>query len=278
MTGASQNWAIPTDALSVFKAQEKRLTQEERRPRITKASDIMGPGLGPWAVEMVDLDSEAAAFNGMWYVPEGAVGSPDDTKKWMGLTIGHPERGGMQIMWTFEGADAPHVSMQRGFDIAPAGTTRFFSAWTAIGGGGGPDPDPPTVWQSFIEEDPMLFGTNGSTKNAALGTVVGQGKPTFRKITPTLVKLAGYLQHPSDVDYFSTTLMNVCNLPVSHRPADTSNFNRQFFIATTNLRFPAQVVFNAVNGAIEARAESTTTEFAGVYLDGIIIDLKATDV
>lgn len=139
MSGQSQNWPIPTDALGVFKAQEKRLTQEERRPRITKASDLMGPALGPYAVTITDLNSDAAAFNGMWFAPVGAIQSPDGAVAWMGYTTATPDGGGTQVAWTFASDDAPHLGMMRGFEYAITGGTRFYSDWQPIA----PEPEVP---------------------------------------------------------------------------------------------------------------------------------------
>ncbi len=133
MSGQSQNWTIPTDALGVMQAQEKRLQTEERRPRITKASELLGPGYAPYAVPLDDPNNENAAFNGLWHLPVGAPNSPDDTKNWLGHTIATALDGGVQVFWTYETADAPHSEMMRSFQIA--GGTRFYTDWQEAGGG-----------------------------------------------------------------------------------------------------------------------------------------------
>lgn len=138
MSGSTQNWSIPTDARQHFQQTEKRLGWEERRPRITKASDIMGPGLGPYATTLDDLDGETAAFNGMWFIPVGTPGSPDSVKNLIGYTVADPLNGGMQYASTFEGADAPFDHYCRGFEYAVTGGTRFYSAWETIGGAAPP--------------------------------------------------------------------------------------------------------------------------------------------
>lgn len=161
MTGQTQNWTIPVDALGVFQAQEKRLGMEERRPRITQASDIMGPGLAAFAVPVDDMSNETTAFNGFWYVPVGAANSPDDTLAWMGYTIATATEGGIQVLSTFEGVDAPHTQMMRGFEFAPSGGTRFYSTWQTVGGGGGGGS---VVIDRGVETmDPTVTGTTITT-------------------------------------------------------------------------------------------------------------------
>ena len=134
MSGES-NWRIPTDAEAYFSQQEKKVAWEERRPRIRKASDIMGPALGPSAIQLDDLDGEVAAFNGMYLVQPGALSSPDPTKWWAGTTIADRETGGTQYLSTFLPGDTPHVQMRRGFAISGDGAVRQFSPWAESAGG-----------------------------------------------------------------------------------------------------------------------------------------------
>lgn len=128
----SQNWAIPQNAEEYFSQQSKRQGQEERRPLIRKASDLLGPGIAPFAVTIDDLDGDIAAFNGFFIVPPGTPNSPDDTTWWIGQTIAGETGGGTQMFSTFQSADAPHVVMLRGFVIAPDSPARFYSPWQQI--------------------------------------------------------------------------------------------------------------------------------------------------
>lgn len=124
----TNDWPIPTNANDVFRNNEKRLTHEERRPQITKASDLMGPGLAPYAVESFDLSDDASAFNGFFYIDVGALESPNDTKKWMGQTIAVIEGSGVQIFHTFQNVDAPAMA-KRSFETFVEGGTRVYSDW-----------------------------------------------------------------------------------------------------------------------------------------------------
>ena len=138
MSGTTQNWSIPTTAAEHFQQSEKRLGWEERRPTVRKASDLLGPGYAPYAVPLADPNSEEAGFNGLWHLPVGAPNSPDDTKNWLGQTIATAADGGVQVFWTYETGDAPHVEMMRSFQIG--GGTRFYTPWQDMAGGGGGGP------------------------------------------------------------------------------------------------------------------------------------------
>lgn len=128
----SQNWAIPQTAEEYFSQQAKRQGQEERRPQIRKASDLLGPGVAAFAVEIDDFSGDIAAFNGFFIAPPGAANSPDNTKWWIGQTIATQADGGTQMFSTFQSADAPHTVMLRGFVIAPDSPARFYSPWEQI--------------------------------------------------------------------------------------------------------------------------------------------------
>lgn len=252
-SGQTQNWTIPTDAFGAMQAQEKRLSHEERRPRITKASDLMGPGLAAQAVTLEDLTSDTASFNGFWYVPTGAVGSPDDTKEWMGFTIANRTDGGVQVLWTFNNADAPHATMQRGFDYAVSGGTRFYSVWAAAGGSGG-------------EEDRIALPTTaGWTVNASIPAY-------YRKISPTLVKLGGEVLRTPAAD-ISTSNSQFASLPVGYRPP----VNGSWIIpsdATSGAGEWLRVVMQGFDGALLIRAMNSATTATRASLDGIIIDIS----
>lgn len=138
---SDQNWVIPTNALEFFSQQDRRIGQEERRPSIRKASDLLGPGIAPYAVPLTDFNSDMAAFNG-FFIAEPSTpdlnGGPDNTKWWVGQTIADQFNGGWQMFSTFQAADAVdgrHMLKVRSFALAPDSNTRFYSAWQDIGGG-----------------------------------------------------------------------------------------------------------------------------------------------
>jgi hypothetical protein len=130
-----QNWVIATNALEYLSQQNRRIGQEERRPSISKASDLLGPGIAPFAVTTDDLDGDIAAFNGLWLIEPGALGGPDDTKYWIGQTIADQFTGGWQMFSTFKPTDAiggEHTVMMRTFSVAPDSPARFYSAWQQV--------------------------------------------------------------------------------------------------------------------------------------------------
>lgn len=134
----SQNWLIPTTAEEFFSHQNRRIGQEERRPSVRKASDILGPGIAPFATPVDDMDGDTAAFNGFWILEPGAGNTPDITKWWVGQTIADQFNGGTQMLSTFRPDDAvggQHLLMMRSFSIAPDSPARFYSAWQRVGGG-----------------------------------------------------------------------------------------------------------------------------------------------
>lgn len=132
---SSQDWPIAQGAADFLGQQSKRLGQEERRPQVRKASDLLGPGFAPFAVTIDDLNGDVAAFNGMFIVPPGTPGSPDSAKWWVGETIADDVTGGTQRFSTFRTLDAPHTTMMRGFSYAPDSPMRFYSAWQGSGEG-----------------------------------------------------------------------------------------------------------------------------------------------
>lgn len=130
----NQNWSTVTDAEGHFQQTEKRLGMQERRPKINKASDLLGPLSGPSAVLLDDsLSSPLLGFNGLFIVPPDTVDSPDDTKWWIGQSIAQDGVGGIQVLRTFRPADAPQVSKMRGWEtVAGSGGLRAYSDWQDI--------------------------------------------------------------------------------------------------------------------------------------------------
>ena len=116
--GTMDNW---------MRRQEKRVLREERRPRITSATDLMGPGLGPRAVEIQDWSGEETEFNGYYYSRPGALHSPNNTKWWMGQSIAQVEGWGIQTVWDYRGTTMPIESHTRRFGLV--GGVRVFGPW-----------------------------------------------------------------------------------------------------------------------------------------------------
>lgn len=132
-----KDWRVTGNADDWMRGQEKRLMHEERRTHVTVAADIMGPGLGPNAVEITDWSGVETQFNGFYLsAPGTAVHSPDDTKWWLGQTVAQTDGYGYQTVWDYRGSSSPITVYSRKFSTTGAGT-RIFSPWSVSGGSSG---------------------------------------------------------------------------------------------------------------------------------------------
>lgn len=108
---------------------------EERRPMVSQASDLLGPGAAPYAVQEWDWNSDAAAFVGVFFSNpvDGQINSPDDAKHWMGETFGTNAGHGFQRLTEIfvlpPGSPTPDVQIR--YFTAPGGL-RLYTAWTAL--------------------------------------------------------------------------------------------------------------------------------------------------
>jgi hypothetical protein len=120
---------------------EKRLMREERRPQVRDASDLVGPGVGPYARPVEDWNFDPQV-NGWFYSEAFTVSnSPDDTLPWMGFVEASPYGEGMQQVWQFKDYDAPPPDFYMRTFLTNDDGSRDFSPWVLAGGsgaGGGP--------------------------------------------------------------------------------------------------------------------------------------------
>lgn len=116
---------------------ERRHLNQERRPAPATAADLLGPGIGPQAVQLSDWNDDSIGFTGFYFSQPGSVNSPDTAKAWMGISISDPSGTGYQRVTEYDdqayGSAGlypawPGVSYTRAFNTA-GGTTRLFSAW-----------------------------------------------------------------------------------------------------------------------------------------------------
>lgn len=121
------NHRIITNASDWMRDIERRLTHEERRPRVSQASDLMGPGLGPHAVQTNDWSGPDTEFNGYFYSPPGTRNAPDGTRWWMGYSITQADGFGVQHVWDYRGTTSPVEAKTRRFSFT--GGMRVFSTW-----------------------------------------------------------------------------------------------------------------------------------------------------
>lgn len=98
----TQSWRIPVNFEMWTQQIEKRLMRQERRAVVTNASQILGPGAGPYAILVNDWNDEVATFNGIYHSEPGAVNGPDDLLSlvgdyyWLGETFGTEDGYGFQ--------------------------------------------------------------------------------------------------------------------------------------------------------------------------------------
>lgn len=112
-----------------MRSQERRTSQQERRPAPRTAQELLGPGIGPSAVLVNDWNDEITAFNGMFYSTPGAFNTPDNTHGWIGWVLVDADGTGLQRVHRY-GSDIGGTAQVRGF-TTPASGTRVFTAWTS---------------------------------------------------------------------------------------------------------------------------------------------------
>jgi hypothetical protein len=129
--GGANSWRTPQDAADWMREVEKRILHEERRPNIRTASDLMGPGVGPYSVWINDWNADETNFNGFFHSDPGALNTPDNTKCWMGTTQATPEGYGLMRVTEYRDGNSniwPRYTYIRKF-FTPPGAQRQFSAW-----------------------------------------------------------------------------------------------------------------------------------------------------
>jgi hypothetical protein len=125
-----KDWRPVVDGDDWMRGQEKRMAHEERRPRLTSPRDLLGPGFAPYAVRLLDWNSPAARFNGMW-VSEEALNQPGPGT-WLGLSVGTVDGHVMQMAVSHpHGIADPHeVWMRRMHTHAAQAPT--YSPWERV--------------------------------------------------------------------------------------------------------------------------------------------------
>lgn len=135
----TQSWRIPTDFTMWMQQIEKRIMRQERRPSITNATQILGPGAGPYAVLVNDWNDEACTFNGIFYSEPGALNAPDaafpaqSTRYWMGETFGTEDKYGFQRLTRFRlSPDGPGSWNEYRRRFYPTGDLYAYTAWEIV--------------------------------------------------------------------------------------------------------------------------------------------------
>lgn len=138
--GTPTNWSHPEDLSTWMRHQEKRVMHESRRPQISQASDLLGPGFGPQATYLSDWNAEEARFNGFFYSDGDATNAPtSDPEVWLGLVISSGEHV-QQVAWAHGGSSEVY---QRAVHIH-SNQMPVYATWEPWTGGGGGSSDPGT--------------------------------------------------------------------------------------------------------------------------------------
>lgn len=95
---SSQDWRIGTTASDYLRNQDKRLSTDERRPVIRKASDLVGPGIGAAATRVTNYNDVLATFNGWVSSETGAESAPNPDEPFTGAVVNDDLLGGTQTL------------------------------------------------------------------------------------------------------------------------------------------------------------------------------------
>jgi hypothetical protein len=195
--GGQNSWRQIQSGADWMREVEKRLLHEERRPGIRTASDILGPGIGPFSVEVNDWNSSETAFNGFFHSEPGAINAPDSVRFWMGTSQATAEGYGIQRVTDYRGDPISGVVWVRRFGSLVPGAAREFGPWTREDGGD-------TGWLD------MTSWASGWIPAGGLG---GPGMWQARQIGNKV-----YLRGNAKNDTFSGSNITVCTLPTGISP------------------------------------------------------------
>lgn len=124
MTGSTSGWPAADDFGQFVTDNERNINELKRRTRIPSARQIMGPGLGPYAVQLFDWNDPKTLYNGVFYSEDGAANAPG-SGVWIGSNWCTPDGRGIQ---TARALASPTDEMVRTFVATPSGTPTF-TAW-----------------------------------------------------------------------------------------------------------------------------------------------------
>lgn len=129
--GGANNYPTTTDGEGYFRETEKRIAHQERRPMVKRASDLLGPGIAPYAVQIAHWNADEATFNGTFWTAPGDTGAPDLTHWWIGQTEASSDGFGIQQVLTFhDSAVFPPLTYRRQF-FDPGNSNITYSQWVS---------------------------------------------------------------------------------------------------------------------------------------------------
>lgn len=106
--------------------REKRSAHEERRPQISSAADLLGPGFGAYAVPITDWNDEGTLFNGFWDADD-ALNAPNAGSHYLGLSISTVEGHTSQVAFSHSGSSI-FFRQVHAHDIGP----RTYGTWLRV--------------------------------------------------------------------------------------------------------------------------------------------------
>lgn len=136
--GGANTHRINIDGSDWMRDMEKRVMSEERRPQIRGASDLLGPGFGPHAIQTMDWNSAETGFNGIFYSVAGqTVNSPDNSTYWIGHVLAQQDGYGVQHLYEHRVAGDPALlpirQYVRRFYNPGTGGLLVYGPWTQAG-------------------------------------------------------------------------------------------------------------------------------------------------
>jgi len=199
-----KDWRVVETADDWMRQQEKRIMHEERRPRISKASDLLGPGIASYTVEVQDWSQETTHFNGMFHSLPGAANTPEEGVAFLGFTLMSQGGEGQQTVWSHDATDSGPVRTYTR-TMRTGGTTPEFSGWELMGsGGGGGD----------VEFGPVapevVFGTDPSNGTSPLASRADHhhGNPDHDDDAHSEIHLSALDEPIEDVDMAGHRVIN----------------------------------------------------------------------
>jgi len=136
--GGANSWRAQITGADWMRDMEKRVLHEERRPTVQSSSDLLGPGISSYSVEITDWNANETAFNGFFHSEPGALNSPDGTLYWMGTSQSTREGNGYQRVTQYPSPTVipnwPRPTYLRQFSDPYESGQRTFGPWAVQDG------------------------------------------------------------------------------------------------------------------------------------------------
>lgn len=124
--GGTLNHVTPDDLNSWMRNVERRLLTQERRSPQFVVTQQLGPGMGKYAKQVFDWNTENTWQVGQYWSDAGSFNSPNTLIAWIGFTRSAAGKGGVQELFALDGS---LNQWRRTFTFTPDGIP-VFAAWT----------------------------------------------------------------------------------------------------------------------------------------------------